>query len=379
MRTALRRALAPSGAHLALGQDTQGEATADTIPPDAIVLDTALPGLDGLDLLRQITAGEAAVPVIVVALDTPKGRGLRAEAMRGGAAAFVLRPDTERPLALKTTAEEILALIASGKGRSRPAPAAAPEQPASNQPAARALPGAEAPAARVHQGNPSAVRTEVGRTATTHSIGATEGVPRARASRGVFRPRILVVASSTGGPQALIDMFRAITPGSVPLPVLVVQHMPAAFTPILAEHLSRASAWRAKEAADGDPLTAGEIRIAPGGHHMLIAGSGASRRLKLTDAAPVNFCRPSADVLFTSAAQAFGRDVLAVILTGMGNDGAEGAKVIAAAGGMIVAQDKETSVVWGMPGAAVATGVVDQVIPLAEMPKAVMLAAKGGA
>ena len=110
---------------------------------------------------------------------------------------------------------------------------------------------------------------------------------------------------------------------------------------------------------------------------MVVTGTGSGRRLKLTTTPPVNFCRPSADVLFTSVAEAFGKGVLAVILTGMGNDGAEGAKVIAAAGGAVFAQDKETSVVWGMPGAAVATGIVDRIIPLGGMPKAVEAAVKG--
>jgi len=157
----------------------------------------------------------------------------------------------------------------------------------------------------------------------------------------------------------------------------VVQHMPAAFTPILAEHLGRATRWRAVEATADEPLAAGEIRIAPGGNHLVVAGSGADRRLRLTNGAPVNFCRPSADVLFVSAAEVYGRNVLAVILTGMGNDGCEGARVIAAAGGTVFAQDRATSVVWGMPGAAVGAGVVHRVLPLDAMSAAIQSAMTG--
>ena len=186
-----------------------------------------------------------------------------------------------------------------------------------------------------------------------------------------------MVASSTGGPQALITLFSDISPAAVTVPVLIVQHMPAAFTPILAEHITRATAWTALEAKADEALVSGEIRIAPGGHHMIVCNSGGTKRLKLTDTEPVNFCRPSADVLFVSAAEVFGRGVLGVILTGMGNDGCQGAKVISAAGGAIFAQDKETSVVWGMPGAAVGAGVADRVFPLPQIANAVQAAMKG--
>jgi len=355
LRTALRRALAPSGGSLSPEQPHLRSGP-DANRPDAVVLDTSLPGMQGLGLLRQIAAGDPAVPVIVVAPDTAEGRGLRTEALRGGAAGFVLRPDTDRPLALKSAAEEILSFLGPRTSHARPAVTAE------------------------RSGHARDRRRE---PASTPRLGASEPVPGgvnaapSRPARMPSPPQVAVIASSTGGPQALIDLFRNLSPAALPVPVLVVQHMPAAFTPILADHLSRATQWRAVEAANDEPMTTQEIRIAPGGFHMVIAGTGAGRRLRLTTAPPVNFCRPSADVLFTSAAEAFGRNVLAVVLTGMGSDGAEGAKVIAAAGGTILAQDKKTSVVWGMPGAAVATGVVHKVISLEGMPKAIESAAKG--
>jgi two-component system chemotaxis response regulator CheB len=286
--------------------------------------------------------------------------------MRGGAAGFVVRPDAERPLALKAAAEEILSLIDPHRRRTRPGDDAS------------ARPGRQSDR---RGGEADTISASPGQAFGRVAMGEDRrkageaGIPGAR--RAAVSPQVLVVASSTGGPQALIDLFRQVPPAAMPLPVLVVQHMPAAFTPILAEHLSRATAWRASEARDDEPLTAGEIRIAPGGYHLVVTGSGCSRRLRLTGTPPVNFCRPSADVLFVSAAEAFGRHVLAVILTGMGNDGAEGAKVIAAAGGIVFAQDRKTSVVWGMPGAAVATGIVDKVLPLESMPQAMAAATKG--
>lgn len=363
LRTALRRALAPAGGTLS------PSGSADDPPdaffrPDAVVLDTSLPGLDGLDLLRQIFASNPAVPIIVVAPDTVEWRSLRAEAMRGGAKGFVLRPETERPLVLRSVAEEILALL----------------DPARPRPNALSIPATSLP----QPGRDNARHESVSQT---HSREAEDrdgdtgehqdGPPVRRARRQHIPPQVIVVASSTGGPQALIDIFKGVSPATMAVPVLVVQHMPPAFTPILADHLSRSTTWRATEATSEEPLTAGEIRIAPGGHHMIVAGSGVDRRLRLTNDPPVNFCRPAADVLFTSAASSFGRAVLAVILTGMGNDGCEGAKVITAAGGAVIAQDRETSVVWGMPGAAVTAGIVDKVVSLAAMPDVMRAAMKG--
>jgi two-component system chemotaxis response regulator CheB len=299
--------------------------------------------------------------------------------MKGGAAGFVLRPETDQPLLMRPAAEEIVALIEPGAARVRPAPRALGR---SGEPAARARMEPLAQPRESAPAGPARVRAALQARRPDPSpapLGDAPGAPApARAPRKqVLSPQVVVVASSTGGPQALIDVFRGIGPSVLPVPVLVVQHMPAAFTPILAEHLSRATAWSAREAASDECLTAGEIRIAPGGHHMVVTGAGAERRIRLTSTPPVNFCRPSADVLFTSAAEAFGRAVLAVILTGMGNDGTEGAKVIAAAGGAILAQDKATSVVWGMPGAAVNAGIVDKVVPLDGMAKAMQLAMKG--
>lgn len=189
------------------------------------------------------------------------------------------------------------------------------------------------------------------------------------------KKEIIVVASSTGGPYALINVLGALP--KLGLPVLIVQHMPATFTPILADHITKATAWPAREATDDESLTADEVRIAPGGYHLMLAQSGSGVRLRLNQDPPVNFCRPAADVLFYSAAEIFGAATLALILTGMGTDGTSGAAAIAAAGGTVFAQDKETSVVWGMPGAAMSAGVVDKVVPLPEIAGVIAATVKG--
>ncbi|MBJ3778651.1 chemotaxis protein CheB [Acuticoccus mangrovi] len=336
LRTALRRALAAAGSPMSLtppaAHENDAARAVDEVRPDALVLDADLPGLRGLTLLHQIASADPTMPIIVVAPDTPEGRALRRETHDRNVIGFLLKPATDEPMAFRGLAEEVIALIGRQRGRA---------------------PG------------PSAARP-----------GATDPASRGPAGRRHAPPQVLVVASSTGGPQALLSLFSNLPPSAVRVPVLIVQHMPAAFTPILADHLTRATDWRAGEAVDDEPLTAGEIRIAPGGHHLIVSASGG-RRLKLTETPPVNFCRPSADVLFVSAAEVFGHSVLAVILTGMGNDGCEGGKVITAAGGVVYAQDRETSVVWGMPGAAVSAGIVDKVCSLEGMAAAIRTAMTG--
>jgi len=149
--------------------------------------------------------------------------------------------------------------------------------------------------------------------------------------------------------------------------VLITQHMPPMFTTIMAEHLARAAERPAREALDGEPIRPGSIYVAPGGRHMRIAERDGVPVIALDDGPLVNFCRPAVDPLFASAAEVYARATLAVILTGMGTDGARGAVAIAAAGGSVIAQDEATSVVWGMPGSAAHAGACAAVLPLADI------------
>lgn len=393
LRTALRRAL--SQTHYALTPDAVAPSDVkrafDEARPDCLVLDTELPGLRGLALLKQIASADPRLPIVVV-MPQKDVTAMRAEALQMGAVGVVGKSDADEPFALRPVADAVIDILdkqfglqTERRGGSRASASAPPRPSVTNLASARTSPTTDRPAVARR---PPAVAGRTGAppaaAAPSTPAAAPATAPTARAAPArpprLNRqpPQVLVVGSSTGGPQALITLFSGVNPAAVPVPVLIVQHMPAAFTPILAEHISRATAWTAKEATADEPLTAGEIRIAPGGVHMIVCNSGGTKRLKLTDSAPVNFCRPSADVLFVSAAEIFGSGVLGVILTGMGNDGCQGAKVISAAGGAIYAQDKETSVVWGMPGAAYGAGVVDRVFPLPEIAPAVQSAMKGG-
>jgi two-component system, chemotaxis family, protein-glutamate methylesterase/glutaminase len=185
---------------------------------------------------------------------------------------------------------------------------------------------------------------------------------------GNVAPRVLLIGSSTGGPQAL-NMMVAHLAGVVDrAPVLITQHMPTTFTTILAEHLARASGRPAREAVDGEPIVPGRIYVAPGGKHMTVVRANHAPVIVLDEGPPINFCKPAVDPLFSSAARTWGPSILAVILTGMGSDGAHGAADIVAGGGSVIAQDEATSVVWGMPGAAAHAGVCAAVMPLDQIP-----------
>ena len=155
-------------------------------------------------------------------------------------------------------------------------------------------------------------------------------------------------------------------------PILIVQHMPPTFTTIFAEHLSRASGRIAREGVDGEPVRAGRIYIAPGGRHMRVDRRGGEATIAIVDGPMVNFCKPSVDPLFSSAAEVWGAKCLALVLTGMGCDGTNGAAELVAAGGAVIAQDEATSVVWGMPGSVTHAGLCSSVLPLDRIAPAVI-------
>jgi len=179
-------------------------------------------------------------------------------------------------------------------------------------------------------------------------------------------PRVLLIGSSTGGPQALMSLIATITPVIDRVPVLITQHMPPTFTTILAEHLSRAAGRPVAEASMVSRCGGGGSTRA-GGRHMRVVRAGLGAAIVLDDRPPINFCRPAVDPLFASAVEIWQGTVQAVILTGMGSDGMRGGREIVAAGGSVIAQDEATSVVWGMPGAAANAGICAAVLPLGDI------------
>ncbi|SOD74519.1 response regulator receiver domain-containing protein [Jatrophihabitans sp. GAS493] len=249
-----------------------------------------------------------------------------------------------------------------------PRPGQSPRStPATTRPAppSSVLPSAVAPARPAERTFPPvALRPGVPSASAVADSGTRanqNAVPKRASAAGGARIKLLVIGTSTGGPEAL-NQVLPLLPASFPVPILIVQHMPPIFTQLLAERLDRVCKLTVRESAGGELLVPGSVYIAPGDLHMEIDVTGPNAYTKLGGGAPENFCRPAVDVLFRSAARAFGSGVLGVVLTGMGSDGRRGAGEIRAAGGQVIAQDQASSVVWGMPGAVAGDGLAEELL-----------------
>jgi two-component system chemotaxis response regulator CheB len=193
---------------------------------------------------------------------------------------------------------------------------------------------------------------------------ASASPPCLAVSQAPCRPQVLAIGTSTGGPNALAEVFRGL-PANFPVPIVIVQHMPPMFTRLLAERLSAEFPIPVQEGSSGSLLRPGHAFIAPGDYHMIVVRDNHQVRVLLHQDPPENSCRPAVDVLLRSVAKTFGPGSLTVILTGMGQDGLRGCEAVREAGGQILAQDEPTSVVWGMPGYVARAGLADRVLPLA--------------
>jgi two-component system chemotaxis response regulator CheB len=210
--------------------------------------------------------------------------------------------------------------------------------------------------------------------------GASRATPGPRvAARPLIpsRPVLIAIGSSTGGPQALPEVLRRLA-GRVKQPVVITQHMPATFTPILADHLTRHTGMTTAEAVEGLALRPGHAYLAPGGRHLLLQRQGEQITCHLDDGPPENFCRPAVDPMLRSVVAVVGGKAMAVILTGMGHDGLAGCQALIAAGGAVLAQDEATSVVWGMPGAVAQAGLCQAVLPLSRIGDEIVTMAGAG-
>jgi two-component system, chemotaxis family, protein-glutamate methylesterase/glutaminase len=308
----------------------------DQLRPDLVTMDIEMPEMDGIEAVRAIRAGRGGparsrVPIVMFSTLTDRGATATLDALSAGANDYVTKPANVGSVgqSMESVREQLIPKIKALTGRPvTPGPARA---------------AAAAPSPR-----PALPRTTPGK-----------------------KPAVLVIGSSTGGPEALARVLPAL-PATLPVPVLLVQHMPPVFTRQFAQRLDRLSALRVVEAVDGTPLLPGTVHLAPGDHHLVIrADRGGQFRTALTQDAPENFCRPAVDPLFRSAVAAYGGAVLAVVLTGMGSDGRQGAGAIRQAGGTVLAQDQATSVVWGMPGAVTQAGFADEVLPLDRIAEAI--------
>jgi two-component system chemotaxis response regulator CheB len=316
----------------------------ETLHPDLVTMDIEMPVMDGITAVRQLRARGFNGPIIMFSTLTSRGASATLDALAAGASDYVTKPSGAGGLeqSLRQVSEQLLPRIHALDPRRR-----------------KLIPQGFA-------------------GVTTSSAVGREG------RRGTPWPRVMrdaqlvVIGSSTGGPNALVQLLSSMTT-PLPVPAAIVQHMPPVFTKQLAGRLDRIGPNRVVEATDGEQLQVGTIYMAPGGRHLRVMERSGSLIARLDDNAPRNYVRPSVDVLFESAVTASVGKLLGVVLTGMGSDGAQGARAIVDAGGAVIVQDVESSVVWGMPGAVVSAGAADAILPLSQIGSAIQKALGGAA
>ena len=284
--------------------------------PDAITLDIEMPVMDGLTALKKIMSTDP-IPVVMVSALTDKGSADTIKALEYGAVDFIHKPSGSISLDMVSVKEDLIKKVKVARSAKLRKP----------------------------------------RMMSLDPIVCSKNLSK----------RVIVIGSSTGGPSALMEVVPRF-PKNTP-PVLIVQHMPAGFTKTFAERLDKESAMKVKEASEGDKIESGTALIAPGDFHMVVKGN---ERIHLTKEPPINFVRPAVDPMMESVADVYGENVIGVILTGMGSDGALGVSAIKQKKGQTVVQDKDSCVVFGMPGASVDTGCVDSVTPLSNIPEEIL-------
>jgi two-component system, chemotaxis family, protein-glutamate methylesterase/glutaminase len=316
----------------------------ERVDPDVVVLDVDMPELDGIAALPLLLEKKPDLVVIMASTLTRRNAEISLRALSLGAADYIPKPGSNREVSASTAfRRDLIEKIRQLGLRAKRMRAAAPS--------ARTLPDARSAPSIV----PQAVEE------------AAAPPPMTLRAMPVTPPRVLLIGSSTGGPQALNSLIAEIAGVLQRAPVLITQHMPPTFTAVLAEHLARIGKCPVHEAVDGEEISAGAVYLAPGGKHMKVARRDSIAVISIDDGPMVNFCKPAVDPMFASAAEVWGNKALALVLTGMGADGLAGARTIVAAGGHVFAQDEATSVVWGMPGQVTNAGLCSAVLPLPEI------------
>jgi two-component system chemotaxis response regulator CheB len=328
MRSLLRAAICADAGLEVAGSAADGESalrTVEMVHPDLVLLDVEMPVMDGLATLREVRGRGHRMPVIMCSSLTQRGARVTIEALAAGASDYVAKPagQASREAALQALSQELIPKIHALAGPAQPQP---------------------------------------------HLAGGPRTVCPAHLAQQPIAspPTALAIGVSTGGPAAL-DVLLPALPADFPLPVLIVQHMPELFTRLFAERLDGRCGLRVREAVEGDRVRAGSAYIARGNWHMEVLAAlpdGSPPTLHLNQEPPENHCRPAVDALFRSVAAVYGAGALAVVLTGMGSDGLAGCRAVRGQGGGVLAQDRATSTVWGMPGAVVQAGLAQKVLPL---------------
>jgi two-component system chemotaxis response regulator CheB len=308
----------------------------EQLTPDVVTMDMEMPLMDGIETVRALRRRGDRCRIIMFSLVSAHDAKKTFAALAAGANDFVTKPAS---------------WVTTGASVSGVAQSLVPK--------IKAL---------VPQAGPPALTAQSGAAAGGPGTG---GISLAARPQGPRRPvRAVAIGTSMGGSDALLEVLRSIA--RLPVPVVLVQHMPPIFTRQLADWLNLVCASTVLESAGGEELQPGHVYIAPGGHHLELHASALGARTVLQEGPLVNSCRPSVDTLFHSAVSVYGGALLAVVLTGMGSDGLRGAEAVIAAGGTVLVQDEASSLVWGMPGAVARAGLAHQVLPLKEIGGAIV-------
>ncbi len=311
----------------------------DDFKPDVVIMDIEMPVMDGITALTHLIKKHPKAKVVMCSTLSLENAEISLKAMAIGAVDYIPKPTSTTEINKSSDFRNGIIQLVQSFGKTPPA---TPH---------RQTEATHKTAPKSHFALPSANATFTLKPAPLPT----------------WKPRILAVGSSTGGPQALFEFFKPLK-GIKNIPIVVTQHMPATFTALLAQHITTNTGIDCVEAAEGMPLLPGRIHLAKGGLHMLIKKNDAGAAvLTLNDGAPENFCKPAVDPMLRSLISYYGRDILTVILTGMGSDGMLGAQDITTAGGFVAAQDQASSVVWGMPGAVAMAGLCYTVLPIKEI------------
>lgn len=318
---------------------------------EVVVLDIEMPVMDGLTALPKLLEADKAIRVIMASTLTSRNADISLCALHAGAVDYIPKPSTSRELSGgRDFGKELV------------------EKVRIHSDARRRVVG-------VPKGKFARPRAVTARPLESLAQKSKNVKIRPSALKG--RPDIIAIGSSTGGPQALFTVLKGLF-GKVKQPIVITQHMPATFTKILAEHITRMTGWKCQEGANDMVIESGNVYLAPGDFHMVVETLGSKKILRLNQNAPENFCRPAVDPMLRSISAAYGDKVLIVILTGMGSDGLKGSTVAVDNGCALIAQDEPSSVVWGMPGAVAQAGLCSAILPLDDISAHVVKTAAGG-
>jgi len=317
------------------------------VDPDLVTLDVEMPEMNGLETLTELRKSNTSIPVIMFSTLTDRGAATTLEALSLGATDYVTKPANvgSVAVAMQRIREELIPKIKTLCSQK-----VGLETPATLPPA-----------------KPIASKPRTG--AATVVSSRPKGPPG--------RVEIVAIGVSTGGPNALAELMPTI-PADFPLPIVMVQHMPPYFTKLLAQRLSDKCQIEVHEAKAGDILKPGHAFIAPGDYHITLTRQGTDVKILTNQGPPENSCRPAVDPLFRSVANLYGEQTLAVILTGMGQDGLSSCEMIHEKGGQIIVQDQESSVVWGMPGFVAKANLAEKILPLNKMGEEIIYRSKIG-